>query len=67
MKVTLLSSHRITDPYGLAGGGAGARGRDYVVRHDGSFEILSGTDETDMMPGDTFVMETPGGGAFGVK
>ena len=67
MKVTLLSSHRVTDPYGLAGGGAGARGNDYVCRSDGRVESLKGTDETDMKPGDTFVMETPGGGAFGAK
>ncbi len=67
MKVTLLTSHRHTDPYGLAGGGAGARGHNSVRRNDGRLDELSGNDETDMMPGDTFVMETPGGGAYGIK
>ena len=67
MKMTLLSSHRLTDPYGLAGGGSGARGRDFVRRHDGRCDELAGNDETNMMPGDTFVMETPGGGAYGIK
>ena len=67
MKVTLLTSHRHTDPYGLAGGGVGARGNNSVRRKDGRLDELSGNDETNMMPGDTFVMETPGGGAYGIK
>ena len=65
MKVTLLTSHRHTDPYGLAGGGAGRRGRNAVRRSDGHIDELRGNDETDMLPGDTFIMETPGGGAYG--
>jgi len=66
MKVTLLTSHRHTDPYGLAGGGPGARGRNAVRRIDGRIDELAGNDETDMAPGDTFIMETPGGGGYGV-
>jgi 5-oxoprolinase (ATP-hydrolysing) len=65
MKMTLLTSHRRTDPYGLAGGAAGARGRNLVRRHDGRIQELAGNDETDMAPGDAFIMETPGGGAYG--
>ena len=65
MKVTLLTSHRHTDPYGLEGGGPGARGRNAVRRENGQMEELNGNDEADMEPGDTFIMETPGGGAFG--
>ncbi len=65
MKVTLLTSHRHTDPYGLAGGGAGRRGRNSVRRADGRIDELRGNDETDMQPGDTFIMETPGGGGYG--
>jgi len=67
MKMTLLGSHRLTDPYGLAGGGSGARGHDFVRRRDGHCDELAGNDETNMMPGDTYVMETPGGGAYGIK
>jgi 5-oxoprolinase (ATP-hydrolysing) len=67
MKVTVLSSHRHTDPFGLSGGGAGARGHNSVRRQDGRCDELAGNDETDMMPGDTFVMDTPGGGAYGAK
>ena len=65
MTMTTLSSHRVTDPYGLAGGAAGARGRDSVERADGSTEPLPGNAETEVRPGDVFVMETPGGGGYG--
>jgi len=65
--MTLLSSHRLTDPYGLAGGGSGACGRDFVRRYDVRYDELSGNDEANMMPGGTFVMATPGGGAYGIK
>ena len=65
MTATTLSSHRDTDPYGLAGGGPGARGHNYVERADGTVDELKGNDETEMRPGDVFVLETPGGGGFG--
>ena len=65
MTVTTLCSHRLTEPYGLAGGQAGERGRDTVERADGTIEELAGSDETLMQPGDVFVMQTPGGGGFG--
>ena len=65
MTATTLSSHRETDPYGLAGGGPGARGRNFVERADGGRDALTGNDETEMRPGDVFVLETPGGGGFG--
>ncbi len=65
MTVTTLCSHRLTEPYGLAGGLAGERGRDTVERADGTVEELAGSDETLMQPGDVFVMHTPGGGGFG--
>jgi len=66
MTATILSSHRETAPYGLAGGEDGARGRNYVVRKDGSRVDLRGNDEIDMQPGDLFVIETPGGGGYGM-
>jgi 5-oxoprolinase (ATP-hydrolysing) len=40
-------------------------GRNWVERADGSRDELSGTDFTEMNPGDVFVIETPGGGGFG--
>ncbi len=67
MTATILSSHRHTDPYGLKGGGPGKRGNNTVVRTDGTVDQLRGNDETEMAPGDVFVIETPGGGGFGAK
>ena len=66
MTVTTLGSHRVTEPYGLAGGQAGERGRDRVERADGTVDELAGNDEAQMQPGDVFIMDTPGGGGFGV-
>jgi 5-oxoprolinase (ATP-hydrolysing) len=65
MTAAILSSHRKEVPWGVGGGEPGARGHNYVVRKDGSTEELGGTDLTEMHPGDTFVIETPGGGGFG--
>ena len=65
MTVTTLSLHRRTEPYGLAGGEAGKRGRNVVQRVAGNTEELQGSDQVDMAAGDVFVMETPGGGGYG--
>jgi len=65
MKTTVLTSHRITRPFGVDGGEPGDIGRNVVERADGSVDELKGNDETDMAIGDVFVMETPGGGGFG--
>ncbi len=66
MTATFLTLHRETDPYGLDGGSAGARGQNRVIRAGGQTEPLKGNDETDLSPGDAVVIETPGGGGYGV-
>jgi len=65
MTVTLLSSHRRVAPYGMAGGGPGALGRQWIERADGTIEQVGGRDSVDVRPGDVFVVETPGGGGYG--
>ena len=65
MEAVILANHRIVPPYGMAGGGEGAVGRNWVERKDGSTEVLTATDLRQMEPGDVFVIETPGGGGFG--
>jgi 5-oxoprolinase (ATP-hydrolysing) len=65
MTASILSSHRLRPPSGLAGGGAGTVGRNRVERVDGRIDALAGTDRTEMAQGDVFVIETPGGGGFG--
>lgn len=67
MTVTLLTSHRHTDPYGLAGGDAGARGRNYMYKKDGAILELNGNDEIQVSADDMVIIETPGGGGFGVN
>src|SRR3546814_5933431 len=65
MTAIILSLHRATDPYGLAGGEPGQRGRNTVIRADGARLELKGSDETEMQAGDVFLIETPGGGGYG--
>ncbi len=65
MTGVIVASRRNVPPFGLQGGADGAPGRQYVERADGRTEILSGTDRADLLPGDAFVIETPGGGGYG--
>jgi 5-oxoprolinase (ATP-hydrolysing) len=65
MTVTILGGHRRVPPFGVDGGQPGSVGRDWVERADGSIDALKGIDATEVGIGDTFVMETPGGGGYG--
>ena len=65
MKASILSQSRKFAPFGCDGGKPGKPGKNYVIRHCGTVETLSGTDSIDMEPGDVFVIETPGGGGWG--
>jgi 5-oxoprolinase (ATP-hydrolysing) len=65
MTATIVASRRTVAPFGLAGGEAGAVGRQFVRRADGGIEILAGCARAEMAPGDEFIIETPGGGGFG--
>jgi hypothetical protein len=50
----------------MAGGQRGMAGHNYVLRSNGSLINLKGCDACEMQAGDIFVIETPGGGGFGV-
>jgi 5-oxoprolinase (ATP-hydrolysing) len=65
MSAGILSNRRRIAPFGLAGGGDGMVGRNYVERTDGRVEELGGTARVEMQPGDIFVVESPGGGGYG--
>jgi 5-oxoprolinase (ATP-hydrolysing) len=65
MGASMLSNRRRVAPFGLAGGKAGALGRNWVERVDGSVEEFSATTTVEVGAGDCFVIETPGGGGFG--
>jgi N-methylhydantoinase B len=62
--VSLLTDRRITQPWGLAGGGDGAPGANYLV-HAGQRKKLPGKTNVRLMPGDRIRLETPGGGGWG--
>jgi 5-oxoprolinase (ATP-hydrolysing) len=66
MTVTTLASHRRVAPIGMAGGGPGALGRHWIERVDGTTTPMKGCDSTSVAPGDVLVVETPGGGGYGV-
>jgi 5-oxoprolinase (ATP-hydrolysing) len=66
MTATILSSHRETDPYGLAGGLPGKKGENSILHPDGTATRLQGNDEAVLSADDVFIIKTPGGGGFGV-
>ncbi len=65
MTAAILSNRRRVAPQGLAGGGDGACGVNRLERADGRTEILPATAEVQMQAGDSFIIETPGGGGYG--
>jgi 5-oxoprolinase (ATP-hydrolysing) len=65
MTAAILANRRRVPPFGLAGGGNAAPGRNWVERTDGSRVELAATGKIDVNAGDVFVIETPGGGGYG--
>ncbi len=65
MTASILSNGRRVPAFGLAGGQPGAPGVNRVERADGRVETLSHIGQVEMLPGDVFVIETPGGGGWG--
>jgi N-methylhydantoinase B/oxoprolinase/acetone carboxylase alpha subunit len=65
MTAVIVASRRAVAPFGLAGGQAGAPGRQWVERQGGNRDELSGTARVELSPGDVFAIATPGGGGFG--
>jgi N-methylhydantoinase B len=64
-RVSLQSERRRFAPYGLHGGADGKPGRNYVVRRGGAVEDVPGKASLTLEPGETVVVETPGGGGWG--
>ncbi len=65
-QVSILSERRKTQPYGLAGGGPGARGVNRLI-HAGEEVTLPGKGTFQLSAGDILSISTPGGGGFGKK
>ena len=64
LKVAVLSERRVHAPYGLEGGGPGAKGKNLLIKKDGSVIDLGGKCQLDVQPGDRLRILTPGGGAW---
>jgi len=63
--VTVISERRKRAPWGAAGGGDGARGRNARVTARGRVEPLPGKFQQRFEAGDRLVVESPGGGGYG--
>jgi len=63
--VSLMGERRTVPPWGLAGGGPGACGEDWLIRADGTEERLPGKTTFEVSSGDRLRVLTPGGGGWG--
>jgi N-methylhydantoinase B len=62
--LSLLTERRTFPPYGLAGGGAAATGRNWLIR-GAHRRRLPAKANLEVRPGDRLRIETPGGGGWG--
>lgn len=63
--VSLIGERRRHGPWGLAGGGAGAVGEDWLTRRGQAPERLPGKTTFRVGAGDRLLVRTPGGGGWG--
>jgi len=65
-RVTVISERRVLRPWGLAGGGAGARGVNRVRSRAGGAAVrLPGKFQIDLGTGAVLTVASPGGGGYG--
>jgi N-methylhydantoinase B len=65
-RLTFLDERQNTQPWGLQGGRASAANDSWIMRADGTLEMVSGKlSHLPMATGDMFVMRTGGGGGWG--
>ena len=65
MTAAILGNNRVNRPHGMDGGEPGHAAKNWVERADGSREDYGYICEVAMEQDDVFVIQTPGGGAFG--
>ena len=65
LTATFVASSRKEAPFGLSGGGDGAKGLQYIIeKKEGRRRNVEGIATVELKSGDTFVVETPGGGGY---
>jgi len=67
MSLSVLGQHRQEGPYGLEGGEPGKTATQIIIRASGDIVHLDSIDGCTVNPGDRMVLETPGGGGYGLK
>ncbi|KAL4891640.1 Hydantoinase B/oxoprolinase-domain-containing protein [Aspergillus ambiguus] len=68
MSASILSERRSFAPYGMEGGGHGLRGKNtWVCGKNERVVSIGGKGSISVEPGDRMVIETPGGGGYGVN
>ncbi|MZH02074.1 MAG: 5-oxoprolinase, partial [Nitrospinae bacterium] len=65
LKAAILSERRVHAPYGLNGGAPGEKGKNLLIKKDGSVHDIGGKCQLDVQPGDRIRILTPGGGGSG--
>ncbi|MEM9227049.1 MAG: hydantoinase B/oxoprolinase family protein [Verrucomicrobiota bacterium] len=66
LSLSLLTQRRLEGPQGAAGGQPGLPGKQILTRASGEVILLEPAAQLEVMPGDCLVVETPGGGGFGI-
>ncbi len=64
-QVSIISERRKTSPYGIENGQPGKRGRNVLKHTDGTEEQLGHRVSLKLAPGESIIIETPGGGGWG--
>ncbi|MGY8639841.1 MAG: hydantoinase B/oxoprolinase family protein [Verrucomicrobiales bacterium] len=65
LSVSLLTQHRVEEPFGMESGDPGKRGKQVLIREDAEPEDLGSIAAFLAEPGDVLRIETPGGGGWG--
>lgn len=60
-----MGERRRHGPWGLAGGGPGSPGEDWLIHANGDRERLASKTTVNVEVGDRLVVVTPGGGGWG--
>ena len=62
---SVLADRHTVHPHGASGGGDGGTGHHELVRADGTRSVVPAKATLDLLPGDTLIVQTAGGGGYG--